>query len=179
MAEPFIGEIRLFGFSFNPKLWMPCDGAQYPIRNYTALFAIIGTTYGGDGQMNFKVPDLRARAAIGMGQGNGLTPQVIGQVSGQNAVTLDPNQIPGHNHVLNAGTLTAPNPEQNVASPSSTALLGISAPNNVYLEPVAPDTTMSPSSISPAGDSLPHENRQPYLGINFCIAYSGVFPARN
>lgn len=179
MSEPYIGEIRLFGFSFNPKNWMLCDGSQYPIRNYSALFSIIGTIYGGDGKVSFNVPDLRGRAAIGMGQGNGVSPQMLGQVGGQSSVVLTTDQIPSHNHVLNAGTLTPPNAPQNVPGPSNTALLGLSAPNNLYIDPVAPDTSLSPNSISPTGNSQPHENRQPFVGINFCIAYVGVFPSRN
>lgn len=179
MSEPFVGEIRLFGFDFNPKNWLPCDGRQVPIQNYTALFSVIGVYFGGNGTNSFQLPDLRGRAAIGMGQGNGLSPQSIGQVGGQPNVTLSTAQIPSHNHVLNSGTLSAPNPPQNVASPSPTALLGLSAPNNIYIDPVAPDATFIPGAISPSSGDQPHDNMQPYLGVNFCIAWAGVFPSRN
>lgn len=179
MSEPFVGEIRLFGFDFNPKTWLPCDGRAVPISNFSALFAVIGVNFGGDGQTSFQLPDLRGRAPIGTGQGNGLSPQSIGQVGGQANVTLTTAQIPSHNHVLNAGTLTPPNPAQNVAGPSPSALLGISAPNNIYIDPVTPDSTLSPSSISPNSGDVPHENMQPYVGLNFCIAWAGIFPQRN
>lgn len=179
MSEPFVGEIRLFGFDFNPKYWLKCDGSLLPIQGYTALFSLLGINFGGDGRNNFGIPDLRGRAVIGAGTPPGRTPQPVGQASGTATVTLTTNQIPPHNHVLNAGALTAPNPGQNVAAPSPQALLGLSAPNNVYLDPVTPDTAFSPASISPSTGDQPHENMQPYLAINFCIAWAGIFPARN
>jgi microcystin-dependent protein len=179
MADPFIGEIRLFGFDFNPLYWLMCDGSQLPIANYTPLFAVIGNAFGGDGKTNFQLPDLRGRAAIGFGQAPGLMRQAIGQTGGQPTVALTTDQIPSHNHVLNAGALNPPNPDQNVASPSSEALLGLSGPNNLYLDPVTPDKALHPASISPNGSGLPHDNMQPYVAINFCIAWSGVFPPRS
>jgi microcystin-dependent protein len=179
MAEPFIGEIRLFGFDYNPKNWLKCDGSLLPIQQFTPLFSIIGTFFGGNGTNNFQLPDLRGRAAIGMGSPDDRTPQQLGQVSGNATVGLTTAQIPSHNHVLNAGALTTPNPAQNVASPSPTALLGLSAPNNVYIDPVTPDTVFAPASISPNAGDQPHENMQPYVAINFCIAWSGIYPSRN
>lgn len=179
MSDPFIGEIRLFGFNYNPRNWLLCDGSLLPINQYNALFSILGTNFGGNGQTNFQLPDLRGRAVIGAGQGNGLSPQSLGQVGGQPSVVLTTAQIPSHNHVLNSGTLSAPNPPQNVASPSPQAMLGLSGPNNLYIDPVVPDRALSPASISPSVGDQPHENMQPYLAINFCIAWSGIYPARN
>jgi microcystin-dependent protein len=179
MAEPFIGEIRLFGFNFNPTLWAQCDGMLLEIQQYNALFAVIGINFGGNGTTNFALPDLRWRAAIGAGQASGRTPQNVGEMGGAPNVTLTANQIPSHNHVLNSGTLSAPNPAQNVAAPTSEALLGLSGPNNIYFDPITPDTTFIPSSISTDGGGQPHENMQPYVAINFCIAVQGVFPNRN
>lgn len=179
MADPFVGEIRLFGFDFNPRYWLLCDGSQLPIANYTPLFAVIGNAFGGDGKTNFQVPDLRGRAAIGMGQGPGRTSQGIGQTGGQSAITLTTDQMPSHNHVLNAGALNPPNPQQNVAPPSPDALLGLSGPNNLFLDPVTPDTALHPASIAPNQGGQPHDNMQPYVAINFCIAWAGVFPQRS
>jgi microcystin-dependent protein len=179
MSEPFLGEIRLFGFGYNPKNWRLCDGSLLAIQSNTALFSVIGIRFGGNGTTNFQLPDLRGRAAIGVGRGNGLTAQVIGQVGGQPNVALTSAQIPLHNHVLNSGTLNPPNPQQNVASPTPEALLGLSAPNNVYIDPVTPDTSFIPSAISPNTGDQPHENMQPYVAMNFCIAWVGVYPQRN
>ncbi|MBA4174598.1 MAG: phage tail protein [Hyphomicrobium sp.] len=177
--EPFIGEIRLLAFDFNPRGWALCNGALLPIQQNTALFSLLGVNFGGDGKTNFGLPDLRGRAAIGAGTPPGRTQQNVGQTGGAPAVTLTTDQIPAHNHALSSGTLTPPNPAQNVAPPSSQAMLGLSAPNNIYIDPVAPDTAMIASSISPSGGGQPHENRQPFLAMNFCIATQGVFPARN
>jgi microcystin-dependent protein len=179
MSEPFLGEIRVFAFNFNPRNWAFCNGALIPISQNTALFSILGTSFGGNGTTNFGLPDLRGRAAIGAGNGPGLTPQSVGQTGGNSTVTLTTTQIPAHNHVLNAATLTPPNPAQNVASPTSSAVLGLSAPNNIYIDPVAPNTTLTSASISPTGGGQPHENMQPYLAVNFCIATQGIFPSRN
>jgi len=179
MAEPFIGEIRLFGFNFNPRGWALCNGALIPIAQNTALFSIFGTNFGGNGSTNFGLPDLRGRAAIGQGNASGLTPQAVGQVGGSSTVTLLTSEIPTHNHVLNAGTLTPPNPAQNVASPTNQAVLGLSAPNNIYIDATAPNTALVASSISPTGGGQPHENMQPYLAVNFCVATQGIFPSRN
>ncbi|MCL9999650.1 MAG: tail fiber protein [Erythrobacter sp.] len=169
----------MFAFDYNPRGWALCNGAVLPIQQNTALFSILGVSFGGNGTTTFGLPDLRVRAAIGAGTAGGLTPQSVGQVGGSTTVALTTAQIPAHNHVLNSGTLTPPNPAQNVAPPSPQALLGLSAPNNIYIDPVTPDTAMIASSISPSGGGQPHENMQPYLAINFCIATQGVYPARN
>ena len=179
MSDPFIGEVKLFGFNFAPRGYAFCDGTLLAISQNTALFSILGTTYGGNGSSTFGLPNLTGRAAVGAGQGPGLTPRSPGEIGGQATVTLNANQIPQHTHGLNAATLTPQNPPQNVASPTPQAQLGLSAPNNIYIDPVTPDTALIPSSISATGSNGAHENRQPYLAVNFCIAVQGIFPARN
>lgn len=179
MSDPFIGEVKLFGFNFAPRNYAFCNGAILSIAQNTALFSILGTTYGGNGQTTFALPNLTGRAAVGNGQGPGLTPRSLGETGGQATVTLLSTQMPQHNHGLNAATLTPQNAAQNVASPTAQAQLGLSAPNNIYIDPVAPDTALNASSISAAGGSVPHENAQPYLAISFCIAVFGIFPSRN
>ena len=124
MSDPFIGEIRIFGFGFNPRNWAFCNGAVLQIRQNTALFSILGTTFGGDGVNTFALPDLRGRAAIGVGQGPGLSQQFAGQIGGTETVTLLTTQMPQHNHVLNGATLPPQNADQNVAPPTAQAFLG-------------------------------------------------------
>jgi microcystin-dependent protein len=179
MTSPFLGEIRVFGFNFNPRGWAFCNGGVLAIAQNTALFSILGTTYGGNGQTTFALPDLRGRVAIGPGQGPGLSPQSLGQTGGTETVTLSPTQMPQHNHVLNAATLSPANAAQNVAAPTAQAYLGLSSPNNLYIDPVAPNTTLINSSVAATGGGQAHENRQPYLAVNFCIAVQGIFPSRN
>lgn len=180
MSNPFIGEIRLFAFSFAPRGWAFCDGRLVAISQNTALFSILGVNFGGNGTTTFGLPNLSGRTAIGVGNGPGLSPQVVGQTGGTSTVTLTTAQIPAHNHVLNAGTLSPPNPAQNVATPTNQSLLGLSAPNNIYVDgPGSPNTAFISSSISPNGAGQPHENMQPYLAVNICIALQGIFPSRN
>lgn len=179
MAEPFIAEIRLFGFSFPPRGWSRCTGSLMAISQNTALFSLIGTQFGGNGQTTFGMPDLQGRGAIGAGNGPGLSSQIVGQKGGTPTVTLLSTEMPQHNHTLNAGQLSAPNANQNVATPTSTARLGRSSPNNLYIAPVAPSAQLISSSISTTSGNQPHENMQPYVAVNYCIAMQGVFPARN
>lgn len=179
MSEPFIGEVKLFGFNFAPRGYAFCNGALLSIQQNTALFSILGTTYGGNGTTTFGLPNLQGRAAVGAGQGPGLTFRSLGETGGQATVTLNSTQIPQHTHGLNAATLTPQNPAQNVASPTAQAQLGLSAPNNIYIDPVAPNTALIASSISPVGGNAPHDNTQPYLAVNFCVAMQGIFPSRN
>lgn len=168
MTQPFIGEIQIYGFNFNPRGWAFCNGATLPISQNTALFALIGVTYGGNGQTTFQLPNLAGRAACQQGQGPGLSPRVLGQTFGVNTVTLTANQIPQHRHVLRART--APG---SLASPVS-AVPASSEEQLLYDTGIgAPMGGLSASS----GGGFPHENQQPYLGINFCIALQGIFPS--
>ncbi|WP_067734334.1 phage tail protein [Novosphingobium naphthalenivorans] len=179
MTTPYIGEIRMFGGDFAPAGWAYCHGQLLAISQYDALFALIGTTYGGNGTTSFALPDMRGRVPIHMGQGPGLSNYVIGEMSGTENVTLMSTQIPSHNHSVmasaNAGTDPQPNSGAVPASPvGSTAFLYV-VPGSSSVVPVE----MSPSSIELAGGSLPHDNMMPSLALNFIIALFGVFPSRN
>lgn len=166
MAEPFLSEIRIMSFNFPPKGWAFCNGQTLPINQNQALFSLLGTTYGGNGQNNFALPDLRGRVPIHMGAGF-----ILGQAGGETAHTLTMSEMPAHTH-LAQGSGTAAN--TNTATNST--LLGIQ--NNVY-NPPANLVAMSPTEISNAGGSQAHQNMQPYLTLSFCIALQGIFPSRN
>lgn len=168
MSNPFLGEIRIFGFNFAPRGWAFCSGQLLPIAQNTALFSLLGTTYGGNGQTNFALPDLRGRVPLSMGQGPGLSNYTEGEVAGSETVTLIATQMPTHSHIVNAnnGAATTTRPSNSYPAPS-----GFSATSD--------GTTENPGVIASAGGSQPHENRQPYLALNFCIAMEGIFPSRN
>lgn len=179
MTQPFVGEIQIFGFNFPPRGWALCRGQLMSIQQNTALFSLLGINFGGNGQNTFGLPNLAARTPRGAGNGPGLSAVAVGETAGVSTVTLTSNEMPQHNHTLNAGILSAPNPAQNVATPGSTAFLGLSGPNNTYSDTATANTTMHPGTLSTAGGDQAHENRQPYLGINFCIALQGIYPSRN
>jgi microcystin-dependent protein len=172
--EPFIGDIEVFAFNFAPVGWLACDGSLQPISQYTSLFNLIGTTYGGDGQTTFALPDLRGRAAIHNGTGPGLSNYLIGQSSGVESVTLTVNQLPAHTHPVTgmnvAGTTGDPT---NALWANETSGLG-----NIYAVPNSP-LSMGTQCISPDGGSQPHENRSPVLAVNYCIATDGIYPSQN
>ncbi len=170
MTEPFLGELRLFPYTFAPRGWAFCQGQLLPIAQNTALFSLLGTTYGGNGQTTFALPDLRGRAPISAGQGSGLSPYTLGEVGGTETVTLINNQMPQHSHGVAAASVpTTKNP--NNALPSFTAA------GSSY--GTAADLSMSPSMLGTAGGSQPHQNMQPFLVLNWCIALEGIFPSRN
>ena len=179
MTQPFIGEIQLFGFNFNPRGWAFANGATLPISQNTALFSLLGTIYGGNGQTTFQLPNFAARAGCEQGNGPGLTPRSLGQSFGVNTVTLTSNQIPQHNHGINGYLPT--DTTKKVGTPVANG--GLSQPSLATNKPfnsAAPNTTFAPNMISPsAGGGFPHENQQPYLGVNFCIALQGIFPSQN
>ena len=173
MATPFVGQIMMVGFNFAPRGWVFCSGQLLPISQFDVLFALIGTTYGGDGQNTFAAPDLRGRIPIHQGQGAGLSNYVIGQLSGVENVTLATSQTPLHTHTLNATAAAA-----TAINPSNLLLANTSGPN-LYLEDT-PTAPLNAASIgSSGGGSQPHENMQPYICVNFCIAVEGIFPSRN
>lgn len=177
MTEPFIGEIQLFGFNFNPRGWAFANGATMAISQNTALFSLLGTMYGGNGQTTFQLPNLASRAACGAGNGAGLSPRVPGETFGASAVALMNNQMPLHVHGLNAYSQTAAG--SGVSAPvagGGFSFLGSSTTSRTFN--ASPNTQMAPNMIGIAGGSQPHENRQPYLALNFCIALQGVFPQR-
>ncbi len=173
MAERYIGEIRMFGGNFAPSGWALCNGQLIPISQNTALFAILGTTYGGNGITTFALPDLRQRLPLHAGTGPGLTPRDLGEQGGELATTLTALQMPSHSHGMNATNVTA-----SVQSPANAMLakpITLSAP---YHDPAA----IAPSPAGPlgmAGGGAPHNNMQPYLVVNFIIALTGIFPPRN
>lgn len=181
MLEPFIGQIIMVGFNFAPKGWALCQGQLLSIAQNTALFSLLGTTYGGDGQTTFALPDLRGRCAIGMGQGPGLSNYYQGDVSGTESVTLIQSQIPSHTHQLMASRSsgTVNNPENALLGKSEVT---IARGNKVAVDAFAsgaPEVAMNPLAISLTGGSQPHSNMQPYLVMNYAIALQGIFPSRN
>lgn len=172
MSEPFIAEIRVFGFNFAPVGWAACDGQILPISQNTALFSVLGTTYGGNGQTTFALPNLQDRHAMGADQGPGLSPRSLGQQVGASTVTLTTAQMPAHSHTLSAGgSGTATSPAGAALAPPANGAVVYRAPGTL--------SPMAGESLSPAGGSQPHPNRQPTLGLNFCIAIQGIFPSPN
>jgi microcystin-dependent protein len=171
MSQPFVGELRLVGFNFAPVGWATCDGQLMPIDQNQTLFQLIGTTYGGDGQTTFALPDLRGRVPVGIGQGPGLSNYVLGQNGGVESVTLTTNQIPVHSHTLLAHDAAA-------TSPHADGVTLAVAPSNVYHPGAAGAATMNASMCSTVGGSQPHENRQPILVLNWVISLFGIFPSQ-
>jgi microcystin-dependent protein len=174
MADPYIGEIRMFGGNFAPAGWALCDGGLMPIVENEALFALIGTTYGGDGQSTFARPDLRGRLPVHQGQGPGLSPRVIGQIGGTETVALGPSQIPSHAHSL----LGTSNPAS-TRSPAGALFARPEDPLYSQPGPVGGDiVAFAPQALEPTGGGQPHVNVQPFLCVNFIIAVFGIFPPR-
>jgi microcystin-dependent protein len=166
--EPFIGQILLFAGDFAPRGWALCNGQLLSIAQNSALFSILGTTYGGDGVTMFAVPDLRGRVPMHWGDGPGLTSRTIGESSGSESVTLLQTQIPAHTHTVNASEIAA-----DARNPANAILA-----QNASYTTSAPNTTMSAHSLAPAGGGQPHDNMQPFLAITFIIALEGIYPSR-
>lgn len=171
MSQPFIGQISIFGFDFNPRGWAKCNGQVLSIAQNTALFSILGTTYGGNGQTTFALPNLQSRVPVGAGQGPGLSNYALGQVGGEENHTLTPNEMPMHNHLLQASATAGSTP-----SPASAALA--QPPSKMYAA-ASSLATLAAASIATTGNSQAHTNIQPYATSNFCIAIQGIFPSRN
>ena len=171
MGEPYVGEIRMFAGNFAPNGWMFCEGQTLPISENETLFNLIGTTYGGDGQETFMLPNLQSRVPIHMGTGPSGTTYQLAEASGVEQVTLTSQQIPGHTHPFTATTTGG-----SINTPGGNCVAE-SAAVKIFLSDVAAGT-MSTSAISPAGGSQPHENCQPFLCINFIISLFGVFPTQ-
>jgi microcystin-dependent protein len=169
--DPFVAEIRIFPFNFAPKGWAWCDGQLLPLSQNTALFSLLGTTYGGNGKSNFALPDLQGRAPMHPGQGPGLSLHDLGETGGSETVSLLESEIPSHSHSLNAVNVAA-----NSKTPAGNGFARATA--NIYLAPPQPMVTMSDQAIAPAGGDQPHNNMQPYLTLYFNIALQGVFPPR-
>jgi len=172
MSDQFVAEMRIFPFNFPPTGWAFCDGQLMPISQNTALFSLLGTTYGGDGKSTFALPNMQANAPMQPGQGQGLSLRDLGEMSGVESVTLLVSEMPFHTHqLMAAGSDPA---ESNVCTNNA---LARSKNGNAYTTTLT-ITQMAPQALTPAGGSLPHNNMQPYLTLNFCIALQGIFPQR-
>jgi microcystin-dependent protein len=171
-TEPYIGTIMLFAGNFAPQGWAQCDGQLLPISQYDALFSLIGTTYGGDGQTTFALPDLRSRVPVHQGRGPGLSSYTIGENGGVESVTLTAGQLAAHTHPAlgNSGAGTQNSPAGGVWAGSSVSIYSAGASAN---------TAMSPAAVSNSGGSQPHDNMLPFTAFNFCIALEGIFPSQS
>lgn len=172
MTEPFIGEIRLFAGNFAPRGWAFCNGQLLPIAQNAALFSILGTTYGGDGRVNFALPNLQGRSPMHWGNGPGLSPRLLGETSGTENVTLNQNQMPTHTHPMAASTARADDDD-----PAGNLLA--QARGDTYTAPGGAATTLAPTAVTPTGGNQPFTVMQPYLAVSFIVALVGIFPARN
>jgi len=174
MANPFVAEIRIFPFNFAPKGWAFCDGQILPLSQNTALFSLLGTTYGGDGKSNFALPNMQGNAPMHPGQGPGLSLHDLGETGGSDTVTLLESEIPSHSHSLMVEPLAAtlPTPTPATSFGKSAGVAAYSQTTNSGL------VTMNDNVVAPAGGDQPHNNLMPYLTLNFCIALQGVFPPR-
>jgi microcystin-dependent protein len=173
MADPFVAEIRIFPFNFAPKGWAFCNGQILPISQNTALFSLLGTTYGGDGKSTFALPNLQGNAPMHPGQGQGLSLRDLGEIGGAENVTLLVSEIPLHPHTMQAFATPA-----DLKEPQAGAVLTRTQNGALYNTTISNIVQMAPQALTPAGGSQPHNNMQPYLTLNFCIALQGVFPPR-
>jgi microcystin-dependent protein len=180
MSQPYVGEIRALGFNFAPVNWAFCNGQPLPISQFDALYAVIGTTYGGDGQTTFNAPNLQGQVPMHWGNGPSGFNTIIGQVQGTTTVTLTQAQTPSHSHVISAASLPAGGVVTRTAAPNANSYLSDTSPDTVYKDttPVF-NTNFAANMLSTAGGSQPHDNMQPYLAINFCMSLFGIFPSRN
>jgi microcystin-dependent protein len=170
MADPFVAEIRIFPFNFAPRGWAWCDGQLLPLSQNTALFSLLGTTYGGNGKSNFALPDLQGRAPMHPGQGPGLSLHDLGETGGSETVSLLESEIPAHSHALRGSNLVSDSP-----APSDNTLARFP---NAYRTSPPGVVDMAAESLPPAGGDQPHNNMMPFLTFYFCIALQGVFPPR-
>jgi microcystin-dependent protein len=172
MADPFVAEIRIFPFNFAPRGWAFCNGQILPISQNTALFSLLGTTYGGNGQSTFALPDMQGNAPMHPGQGPGLSLHDLGETGGSQTVSLLESEIPAHPHTLKA---YSQDPADHF-NPTGSSLCRSN--NGQAWGPANSLTFMSPNALAPAGGDQPHNNMQPFLTLNFCIALQGIFPPR-
>lgn len=174
MSEPFIAQVSIMAFNFAPRGWASCDGQLLPINQNQALFALLGTTYGGNGQTNFALPDLRGRAAVHSGSSGG-TSTLLGERGGAEFVTLAATELPVHRHNLNAASDFANSNVPGLALPAARPRGGLA----IYGPSGSADTAMQAASVENVGNGQAHNNMQPYGVLNFCIALQGIFPSRN
>ena len=173
MADPFVAEIRIFAFNFAPKGWAFCDGQLLPLSQNTALFSLLGTTYGGDGKSNFALPDMQGNVPMHPGDGAGLTSRVLGETGGSETVSLLQSEIPVHTHSMGAQNV----PLGSLVTPTNNTL-DHPASGNLFIATNPTIVTMATQTLAPVGGGQPHNNMQPYLTLNFCIALQGIFPPR-
>ena len=173
--DPFVAEIRVFPFNFAPKGWAFCAGQLLPISQNTALFSLLGISYGGDGKSTFALPNLQGAAPLGFGQGSGLSDRYLGETGGQAEVTLIPSRLPAHTHSVAANSSAggSNSPVENYFGKSQAR-----AKSTGYVSNTTPTISLSTQAVGTAGNAQPHNNMPPYLGLNFCIALQGVFPPR-
>jgi len=177
MSTPYVGEIRLFAFPRIPTGWLACDGSQQPISEYEVLYTLLGTTYGGNGTSTFAVPDMRGQVPLHQGTGNGLTPRLLGQSGGSEAVTLITGNMPAHTHPYNVTGTAA-----NATTPATSLQLGTAAGGDkTYTSSLTGlnPFEMSGASTTATGGNQPHDNTMPTLTVSFCIAYAGIFPSQS
>lgn len=189
--EVFLGMIALFGFNYAPRGWMFCAGQTLSVAEYSAIFALLGTFYGGNGVNTFRLPDLRGRVAVGFGQGDGLPDYRIGQMGGETNVTLTTQTMPAHNHTATATSTSTVNGENTPGTaplPQHHIFAGSGSTTKIYADPAASTpvamadqavATTTTVEIAQNGGNLPHDNMQPYVALNYCIAMQGIFPSRN
>ncbi|WP_368518659.1 phage tail protein [Rhizobium sp.] len=175
MTQPFLGEIQLFGFNFPPYQWAFCNGATLPIQQNTPLFALLGTQYGGNGTTTFQLPNFSNRAGCNQGQGVGLTERSVGEAFGDNSITLTPAEMPAHTHSLTIYSQS--DSSKRSASPSEGNALSVPGLSSPFLPAAQPNAQFASNIIGIGGGNQPHENRQPYLAVNFSISLAGAFPS--
>jgi microcystin-dependent protein len=188
MSEPYIGEIRIFPYTYYPQGWLECNGQQLNIASYQPLFAVIGKQFGGNGTTNFNLPNLSGNAPVGVGQGTGLSAYTLGENTGAASVSLNQNQLPAHSHgmIVRMGSVTASGPNPYTANPNA-AMLALTVTRNtstgVYTNvndvATSANAALGSQSLTTAGTSAAHENRQPFLAFRFCIAWQGIFPVHS
>lgn len=176
MTDPFLGEIQMFGFPFAPYRWAACTGQLLPIQQNTALFALLGVNYGGDGRVTFGLPNLQGNAAACQGQSAGGNPRTLGETFGSAQVSLQLNEMPSHTHAMNV--YAQRDPAKLHGTPAQGDAVTIPTTTSPFADITPSNASFAPTMVMPTGSSQPHENRQPYLTVNFCIALSGVFPSR-
>lgn len=175
MTTPFLGEIQVFGFSFAPRGWAFCSGSLVPITQYSALFSLLGVNYGGNGTTNFQLPNFSNRAGCNQGQGPGLTGRTIGETFGENGETLTITEMPAHMHQFTV--YNQPDLAKKSGSPSTGNALTSPANTSLFATGAQPNAQFLPTMIGVTGGSQPHENRQPYIAMNYSIALEGAFPS--
>lgn len=179
MSNPFVAEIRIFPFNFAPKGWAFCDGQILPLSQNTALFSLLGTTYGGNGRSTFALPNLQGRAPMHPGQGPGLSLHDLGEMSGTDSVTLLQTEMPVHTHAIACLDGSRTKGQIGIPALGILAKSGGASPVNAYTSGASSNAQLNAAAVAPAGGNQPHNNMMPYLTLNFCIALQGVFPPRS